>query len=66
MGQPQPGDALLKWAALAVPGIAAGLGWAATEGLPAISRVVSGIAIGLVIYAVVHVAINGFRGRGGC
>ena len=65
MGREQPGDALLKWASLVVPGMAAGLGWAATAGLPAINRVVSGIAIGLVIYAVIYIAIKGFKGRGG-
>jgi hypothetical protein len=65
MRQQEPGDPLLRWASLAVPGMAAGLGWAATEGLPAINRIVSGIAIGLVIYAVMYIAIKGFKHRGG-
>jgi hypothetical protein len=54
-------DAWLRWASLAVPGMLAALAWNVTEGLPLLNRLASGIAVGLVIYAIVHVAINGFK-----
>ena len=52
------GDAVLKWLTVAVPGIFAGLGWTATSGWPPMNRVLAGVAVGLVIYAVIHFAIK--------
>jgi hypothetical protein len=54
-------DALLRWVSLAVPGMLAALAWKVTEGLPLLNRLASGIAIGLAIYAIVHLAIKGFK-----
>lgn len=56
------GDGVLTWVALAVPGMTAGVGWAATDGWPAWNRVLAAVAVGLVIYAVIHFAIRGIRG----
>jgi hypothetical protein len=55
------GDGVLTWIALAVPGMTAGLGWAATDGWPAWNRVLAAAAVGLAIYAVIHIAIKGIR-----
>ena len=52
------GDAVLKWIAVAVPGISAGIGWTATAGWPPLNRVLAGIATGLVIYAFIHFAMK--------
>lgn len=51
-------DAVLKWIAVAVPGLSAGIGWAATEGWPPLNRVLAGIATGLVIYALIHFVLK--------
>jgi hypothetical protein len=48
------GDSVLKWLAVVVPGISAGLGWSATAGWPPMNRILAGIAVGVVIYAVIH------------
>jgi len=55
------GDGVLTWVALAVPGMTAGLGWAATDGWPTWNRVLAAAAVGLVIYAVIHFVIKGIR-----
>lgn len=54
-------DAWLRWVSLVVPGMFAALAWKVTEGLPLVNRFASGIAIGLVIFAIVHFAIKGFN-----
>jgi len=46
----------LAWAAIVVPGFAMALTWPATEGWPLINRVAVGVAVGLAIFAVVHLA----------
>jgi hypothetical protein len=58
-------DGWLRWVSLVVPGISAALAWKATEGLPIANRLASGIAIGLVIFVVIHFAIRAFKRRGG-
>jgi hypothetical protein len=65
MDDEKKGDQWLRWVSLIVPGMSAGLAWSATEGLPLVSRFATGIALGLVIYAVVHFAIVGFKRRHG-
>jgi hypothetical protein len=52
------GDPVLKWLAVAVPGMSAGTGWAATAGWPPLNRVLAGIATGVAIYALIHFAIK--------
>ena len=52
-------DGALRWVAVAVPGVFAGVSWAATEGWPLWNRILVGIAVGLVIYAACHFAIKG-------
>lgn len=54
----------LGWAAIAVPGIFAGLGWAATEGWPLWNRVLAGTAAALVVYAAIHLLLRGMKGHG--
>jgi hypothetical protein len=54
-------EGALTWVAVAVPGIFAGISWGATDGWPWWSRVLVGIAAGLVIYAALHVAIKGLK-----
>jgi len=58
------GDGVLTWVALAVPGMTAGLGFAATEGWPIWNRVLAAVAAGLVVYAALHFAIKGVKGNG--
>ena len=58
------GSDVLKWLALAVPGLSAGIGWAATAGWPPVSRVVAAIAIGLAIYAVIHFVMKAMSRNG--
>jgi hypothetical protein len=55
------GDAVLKWLAVAVPGISAGISWTATAGWPAVNRILVGIAVGVVIYALIHFALKGMN-----
>lgn len=55
------GDAVLKWLAVAVPGIFAGLGWTAASGWPLAYRVLAGIAVGIAIYAVIHFVLKAMR-----
>jgi hypothetical protein len=57
--QDRDGNALLKWAALAVPGLAAGIGWTAASGYPAAVRVLCGVAAGCTIYALLHCFLKG-------
>jgi hypothetical protein len=52
-------DAWLRWVSLVVPGMFAALAWKVTDGLPLVNRFASGMAIGLVIFAIVHFAIKG-------
>ena len=52
------GDSVLKWLAVVVPGISAGLGWTAAAGWPPMNRVLAGVAVGVVIYAVIHFAMK--------
>lgn len=54
-------DAWLRWVSLVVPGMFAALAWQLTDGLPLVNRFASGIAIGLVIFVIVHFAIKGFN-----
>ena len=54
---------LLKWAAVAVPGLASGIGWAAAAGYPAPVRVLCGIAAAVTIYALLHFLLKGFSGK---
>lgn len=55
-------DGALRWVAVAVPGIFAGIGWAATDGWPLLSRVLAGIATALVVYAALHFLLKGLKG----
>ena len=43
-----------RWAALAIPGLSASVGWAATSGWAPIYRFLWGVAVGLAVYALVH------------
>lgn len=54
-------DSWLRWVSLVVPGMSAAVAWKVTDGLPLVNRFASGIAIGLVIFAIVHFAIRGFN-----
>ncbi len=63
MQQNRSGDALLKWVALAVPGISAGIGWTATAGWPPLYRILWGVAVGVAIYALIHFLIKGRSGN---
>jgi len=54
-------DAWLRWVSLVVPGMFAALAWKVTDGLPLANRFASGIAIGLVIFVVVHFAMRAFN-----
>jgi phosphatidylglycerophosphate synthase len=56
-------DGALTWVAVAVPGIFAGISWAATEGWPLWNRVLVGVAVALVIYAAIHYAIKNVKGN---
>lgn len=56
--QDRDGNALLKWAAVAVPGLAAGVGWTAAAGHPAPVRVLCGVAAGCALYAVLHFVLK--------
>jgi hypothetical protein len=55
---------VLGWVAVAVPGIFAGLGWAATDGWPLANRVVTSVAAALVVYAALHWLLKGLRRNG--
>jgi hypothetical protein len=55
--------AVLKWLAVVVPGLSAGIGWTAAAGSSALVRVVWGIAVGLVIYALLHWLLKGVGNR---
>jgi hypothetical protein len=57
------GHAVLKWLAVAVPGLSAGLGWTAASGSAPLVRVAWGIAVGLVIYALLHLLLKGVGNR---
>jgi hypothetical protein len=57
------GNPVLKWLAVVVPGLAAGLGWTATAGSPPLLRFVWSIAVGLVIYALLHFFLKGVGNR---
>lgn len=57
------GDGVLRWAAIAVPGIFAGVGWAATEGWPLFNRILAGVAAALVVYAAIHLLLKGSKGN---
>jgi hypothetical protein len=59
------GDEWLRWFSFIVPGMSAALAWKVTAGLPLLNRFASGIAIGLVIYVILHFAIKGFKRRDG-
>jgi hypothetical protein len=50
--------ALLKWLALAVPGLFAGLGWSAASGNPTWIRLLCGVAAGATIYALLHLLLK--------
>jgi hypothetical protein len=63
MNQDRPGDALLRWAALVVPAVAGGIGWAATEGQSLPIRVAWGVAAGLAAYAAIYLVVKGFTRR---
>jgi hypothetical protein len=56
-------DGVLTWVAVAVPGVFAGVSWAATEGWPLWNRILIGVAVGVVIYAAIHLAIKGVKGN---
>jgi len=64
MRQDRGTDPLLKWLALVVPGLSAGIGWSVTAGWPFPLRIVCGVAVGATIYAVIHVLVKG-AGRNG-
>lgn len=53
------GSGVLGWAAVAVPGIFASLGFAFTAGWPLVNRVLVGVAAGLVVYAALHWLLDG-------
>jgi hypothetical protein len=57
------GDGVLRWAAVAVPGIFAGIGWAAADGWPLLNRILAGIAAALVVYAAIHLLVRGVKQR---
>ena len=50
--------ALLKWLALAVPGLFAGIGWSAASGYPVWVRLLCGVAAGVTIYALLHLLLK--------
>jgi len=54
-------DTWLRWVSLVVPGTFAAAAWKVTDGLPLVNRFASGIALGLVIFVIVHFAIKGFN-----
>lgn len=54
-------DGVLGWVAVAVPGIFAGIGWAATDGWPLLSRILAGTAAALVVYAAIHFLVRGVK-----
>lgn len=58
MRENRGGSAVLKWLAVVMPGLSAGIGWTAAAGSPPLIRVVWGIAVGLVIYAVLHFVLK--------
>jgi hypothetical protein len=63
MRQDRGGNALLKWLAVVLPGLSAGLGWTAAAGSSPLIRVVWGVAVGLVIYALLHFFLKGVGNR---
>jgi len=63
MQQDRGGDALLKWVAIAVPGISAGIGWTAAAGWPPLYRILWGVAVGVAIYALIHLVIKAATGK---
>ena len=62
MQQDRGGD-LLRWVAIAVPGISAGIGWTATAGWPPLYRILWGVAVGVAIYALIHLVIKAATGK---
>lgn len=54
-------NGVLGWAAVVVPGIFGGVGWAATEGWPFVNRVLAGVATALVVYAAIHLLVRGLK-----
>jgi hypothetical protein len=63
MREDREGNAVLKWLAVAVPGLSAGIGWTAAAGSPPLVRFAWGIAVGLVIYALLHFYLKGVGNR---
>jgi hypothetical protein len=61
--QHRDGNAVLKWLAVALPGLSAGIGWTAAAGSPPLIRIVWGVAVGLVIYALLHLFLRGVGKR---
>lgn len=54
----------LSWAAIVVPGMATGLSWPLTAGLPFVNRVAIGVAAALTIYAVIYFAAKSGKRNG--
>jgi hypothetical protein len=63
MDKGREANALLKWLAVAVPGLSAGIGWTAASGSPPLIRVAWGIAVGVAIYALLHFLLKGVGNR---
>jgi hypothetical protein len=59
MQDERDGNKVLKWLAVVIPGLSAGLGWTATAGSAPLIRFVWSIAVGLVIYALLHFFLKG-------
>jgi hypothetical protein len=63
MHEDRGGNGVLKWLAVVIPGFSAGIGWTAAAGSPPAIRVAWGIAVGLVIYALLHLLLKGVGNR---
>jgi hypothetical protein len=63
MDKERGADALLKWLAVVVPGLSAGTGWTAASGSPPLIRVAWGIAVGVAIYALLHLLLRAVGNR---
>jgi hypothetical protein len=48
-----------SWAAVVLPGFATAVTWPLTDALPFVNRVAIGVAVALVLYALVHYASEG-------
>ena len=63
MDKQRGADGLLKWLAVTVPGLSAGIGWTAASGSPPLLRIAWGIAVGVAIYALLHFLLKAVGNR---